>query len=583
MKLTNRIQALGAAAIFASALYFPIQAVAAPYLRPAGFSSVKVGGELETRLHRNMARLEEERYQPHKVFLTEEQSGNWPGDTEGRTILGLVMDARASGREPIHLTEILRRIPPHLNERGYFGTIHRDSLDEQQLSGNGWVLRGLCEYYTWKRDPSVLPIIKSISENLFLEGHSLMGLYPINPSERSKTGGGASGNVGQIIGKWRLSTDIGCVFIGMDGLIHAYEVTRNPKLRPVIETLIQRFLAVDLVGIKAQTHASLTAMRGLMRYATIAGNRSLLSEVEKRWQDYKRYGMTENFANYNWFCRYDTWTEPCAIVDSYMVATQLWQHTGKPEYLDDAELIYYNAICHGQRDNGGFGTDMCPGHGYGHPSVAVSGYEAYWCCTMRGAEGLSRAAENVAFVDGNTLCLPFYSNAAISVAMGKKGRFKLTETTLYPFSEGVQITVDDAPGSEVSLMLGERSWMKDFAVTVNGAPVATTLKNGSRCIKRRFKAGDCINISFTMAPRAESTLNPDNTSPESFKMLCGPLLLAASSGCEEGFPRNAKLTPLTNNAFRVEGTGVTLSPLYHLMSGDVSQTATIPYSRRVIF
>ena len=63
--------------------------------------------------------------------------------------------------------------------------------------------------------------------------------------------------------------------------------------------------------------------------------------------------MTENHENYNWFDRFDTWTEPCAIIDSYLLAVQLWEHTMKPEYRDDAELIYYNGICHTQRNNGG--------------------------------------------------------------------------------------------------------------------------------------------------------------------------------------------------------------------------------------
>jgi hypothetical protein len=63
-------------------------------------------GELYTRIAKNYARLEETRFQPKFVFLNDEQSGNSPGDTEGRTILGLVMDAQVTGREPLYLEEI---------------------------------------------------------------------------------------------------------------------------------------------------------------------------------------------------------------------------------------------------------------------------------------------------------------------------------------------------------------------------------------------------------------------------------------------------------------------------------------------
>lgn len=551
---------------------------------PVGFANVSVSGELNSRVLRNMERLESERYQPGNVFLTEEQSGYWPGDTEGRTILGLVMDAQASGREPQYLSEIIRLIPEHLNSRGYFGTIHRDSLDEQQLSGNGWVLRALCEYYLWKHDKSVLPVIRSISENLFADGRELLALYPIDPAGRTATGGGASGSLGETIGRWRLSTDIGCVFIGMDGLIQAYETTHNRKLKPVIDELVNLFLKVDLTGIKAQTHASLTALRGLIRYAGITGNDTLIAEVEKRWKLYKQFGMTENYANYNWFCRYDTWTEPCAIVDSYIVAAQLWQHTGKPEYRNDAELIYYNAICHGQRANGGFGTDKCPGTGSGSPCVAVSDYEAWWCCTMRGGEGLGRAVEYTAFRRGNEVALPFYRNAMVKVPFGKKDTLAFRETTSYPFDSRVDIHISSAPRREVKLSFAYAEWMENFKITLNcNHEITPDTANGMASVSMKFNAGDRLSITFSMKPRTVSTLNADNTGSGSFRVLCGPLLLTAHDACTTGFASTTKFEPLGGNMFRVEGTSVVLSPLYHLMEQKVNKDAQPPYARRVVF
>ncbi|MFR3488372.1 MAG: hypothetical protein ACLTTP_03225 [Alistipes ihumii] len=80
-------------------------------LAPADFDRVTVGGELRQRIERNFDRLETDYYQPDQVYWTEEQSGGWPGDKEGRTILALVLDARASGRTPLYLDELIRRLP----------------------------------------------------------------------------------------------------------------------------------------------------------------------------------------------------------------------------------------------------------------------------------------------------------------------------------------------------------------------------------------------------------------------------------------------------------------------------------------
>ena len=90
---------------------------------PIPLSQLEVRGELHTRIAKNYARLEETRFQPKFVFYTDEESGNWPGDIEGRTMLGLVMAAQVAGREPLYLEEIIAQIPEHLNEKGYFRPI----------------------------------------------------------------------------------------------------------------------------------------------------------------------------------------------------------------------------------------------------------------------------------------------------------------------------------------------------------------------------------------------------------------------------------------------------------------------------
>src|SRR5690606_30673683 len=102
---------------------------------------------------------------------------------------------------------------------------------------------------------------------------------------------------------WLLSSDIGCDFIFMDGVIHAYSLFPDPEVKALVEEMIQRFLQMDLVGIKAQTHATLTALRGLLRYYSLTGESYLLEEVVERYDLYHGQAITENFENFNWFGR----------------------------------------------------------------------------------------------------------------------------------------------------------------------------------------------------------------------------------------------------------------------------------------
>ena len=48
------------------------------------------------------------------------------------------------------------------------------------------------------------------------------------------------------------------------------------------------------------------------------------------------YQMVEN---YNWFTQKDSWTEPCAVVDSLILALSFYRETGEKEFKTLARRI----------------------------------------------------------------------------------------------------------------------------------------------------------------------------------------------------------------------------------------------------
>lgn len=527
-----------------TALLLPFTAGASVLYTPADPAGITMGGELAVRVWKNFDRLEDDIFRPDSIFKSQ-LAESWPGDAQGRVILGLVCDARSSGRKPLYLSEILRLYPEKMNKDGYFGPLYDGVLNEQQLSGNGWVLRGLCEYYEWTRDKQALAMISNIVDNLFMHGKGVFKEYPIDPEQRRKNLGDAIGEIVYNQDRWVLSSDIGCIFIGMEGLIHSYKLLRRADLKELIDELIGRFLEIDLVAIRAQTHASLTACRGLIRYAEITGEEKYVEEAAKRWELYRQYGMTDGFQNYNWFCRYDTWSEPCAVVDSYMVPVQLWMHTGKPEYLEQAELIYYNGLCHTQRSNGGFGCDFCPSVQTGRTTLGVRTDEAFWCCTMRGAEGLASAVKYSWFVKGNGIYVPFFHESTVSL-----GRFQMTQKTDFPFEGKVTFTVDRADSRIGSLNLRMPYGASDPQLTVNGQTAACSVKNGFVVVERAFKKNDRIELVFNLKDTKTTKDGMD-------RYFRGPLLLGQEKG--------------TN----------VLTPVWHLMESRVNKAGG--YTRQILF
>lgn len=532
------------------------------------FANLRVSGELSTRLQKNFDRLEEEKYHADHVFLTLAQSNNWPGDTEGRTVLGLTLDAQATGRRPKYLDEILRRFPAHMNERGYFGNVESPGdVDEQQLSSHGWVLRGLCEHYLWKHDERDLAMINRIIDNLVLPTQGLHRLYPIDPTQRDH-GGHASGDKAKKIGAWTLSTDIGCDFIFMDGVIQAYQVTHREELKPIIEEMIDRFLQIDLVAIKAQTHASLTAMRGLLRYYEITRDEKLLKAVIERFETYQRHGMTENYENYNWFDRPE-WTEPCAVVDSYMVAVGLWRWTGDAKYLELAEHIYYNALALEQRANGGFGTDYCSGaHGN---DVAVHLQEAHWCCTMRGGEGLSRVAQSTFFIKDDAVYITHFNDAEATLTFADLGSMRLRMETQYPFSNQVKLTVLSTDlRRAVHLHLLAPSWLGDARISVNGKPLSTKVEDGFVDVHHRFNTGDVIEYGFDMNS-GWLPARSGKTPPGMRKLFYGPLLMAFGNDEKPILYDDTKIVRLQDGTFMIAMSKVSIGTVYHLLDPVVAE------------
>ena len=548
--------------------------------RPIEFPDMSVGGELLIRAMKNFDRLESEIYQPENVFIDYKHSTPdvWAGDKEGRIILGLVLEARATHRTPLYLEKIIQMLPKRMNAKGYLGQIYENTIDEQQLSGHGWLLRGLCEYYEWKKDPEVKKYIINIIKNLALPTKGFHKNYPIDPENRIKNTGEMTGTSQNLVNGWNLSSDVGCDFIFMDGVVHAYSLFPSLKLKTLIDEMITRFFEMDVVAIKAQTHATLTGLRAVLRYYAITGDKELLKKVVERYQLYRDLAITENYENYNWFERPE-WTEPCAIIDSYLLSVQLWQYTQNQDYVEDAQHIYYNAICHTQRSNGGFGCDNCPGPIDNF--IKVNADEAYWCCTMRGGEGLAKAIQYNFFQNADTIIVSSFNTSKATFKISDKN-FAIEQETQYPFANKVNFRIDNLKRIiKFTLKLFVPGWIKNVIIYKNGNRCDFTNRNGFVIYTSSFQTGDNIEFSFEMNSGIESIMNSKHSRPGYVRLFYGPLLLGYVGDQELSVTNDTKIIKTKGSDFSIKDEQVILSPVYHLMDSKVCQNAG--YKKQILF
>lgn len=108
----------------------------------------------------------------------------------------------------------------------------------------------------------------------------------------------AAGQLGEeIVDGWLLSTDIGCAFISMDALAQYYTLFADASVRALLSEMIATFRRIDVEKSSLQTHATLSALRGILRLCEAKPDEDLLTFAKELFAHYVQYGMTANYAN----------------------------------------------------------------------------------------------------------------------------------------------------------------------------------------------------------------------------------------------------------------------------------------------
>lgn len=486
-------------------------------------------GELGYRLTQSYSRLECEHYLPEVVWTKDPNS--WPGDWEGRTMLGLISLAKATGKEPSYLEDILELLPEHLNARGYMGEIYPDGMiSEQQLAGNGWLLRALVDYTLWKNTDRLIPCIETIVRNLYLPVLENVKDYPTEMYDKE---GEYSGSIIAIRGKWMLSTDVGCAYISLDGISAAYQLLGWPELGTLLEKMIEKFSQTDLYGLQYQTHASLSATRGILRTYTLTGERKYLELAQRVLNLYLAKGQTENFSNRN---RFQTcnWTEPCGFIDAYICCVEMYKLTGNAAYVAAAQKIYFNSISHGQLANGGFGLEYAVSDneklGFLKHRETGEAEEAFWCCTMRGGDGLAYVSQNQCLIENDAYTFLQYFDSEIT-----RDDVTLTIKSWYPTEGRVRFDIRGIGDTPLTLKLFVPDYVSSATVTVGDTANIYTPENGF--ISVTVAADGRIVLTFDI-PLLQVECIHEHLRADYCKWMHGYLLLAVQNGDENmGAPR----------------------------------------------
>jgi len=280
--------------------------------------------------------------------------------------------------------------------------------------------------------------------------------------------------------------------------------------------------------------------------------------------------IREHFGKPNEIARHmaETTCEACNSYNMLKLTRRLWSWAPQGSLFDYYERAQLNHIMAHQRPSDGMFVYFMPMAAGGRRSYSTP-EDSFWCCVGSGMESHAKHADSIWWRGGDTLYLNLFIPSRLDLP---DGDFAIDLDTRYPTEGLVRLDVVRAPAGEREIAVRLPAWCAAPLVKVNGTPTGRPGRDGYARLRRRWKAGDRVELVLPMALRAEPT--PDDLNLVAF--VSGPLVLAADLGpAERPFERAAP-------ALLGDGPAATLlrktGPGPHAYAADLAQGGTATFS-----
>ena len=113
---------------------------------------------------------------------------------------------------------------------------------------------------------------------------------------------------------------------------------------------------------------------------------------------------------------------------------------------------------------------------------------------------------------GDGIYVHLYDNSSFNWHLHDGSPIRIQQETRYPWGGDVRLTVSPAEPREFTLFVRVPGWSQQTAVRVNGSPLAAVRSGAYLPVRRRWSAGDTVELSFDMSTRllrANPAVNDD--------------------------------------------------------------------------
>ena len=218
-------------------------------------------------------------------------------------------------------------------------------------------------------------------------------------------------------------------------------------------------------------------------------------------------------------------TETCNVYNMLKLTEHVFGWNPSAEAADFYERALLNHIRSSQHPDGRviYNLSLKPGFHKEYQSLD----DGFTCCVDSGMENHVKYGEGIYFHDDTGI----WVNLFIASELDWKARgLKLRQEAKWPDADHSRFSVTTDKPQEFTLRIRHPFWADTLTVKVNGQVVSDSTSPSSYCqIKRAWKSGDVVEVTFPMALRTEAM--PDN--PNRIAVFYGPTLLAADLGAVE--------------------------------------------------
>jgi uncharacterized protein len=515
-------------------------------LRFAAPGAVKLGGVLGEALlanhHGRLANFILDEKSPAIALFAPEQveknvAGDWYGEHAGKW-LSAASRAAARTRDAKLLTSV-QRVADYLvslqGKDGYLGTY---------ASERRFMCRQPPKQETWDGAPSVR------TWDIWTHSYLILGLLDVHRLLATPQHLEAAARIGDLC--WRTLADGGLditelgnhfgmsATVLIDPAMELYFATGERRYLDLAQLVVEQMERNPRLALVSRARAGADASEiatgkayqllwnlvGLAKLYRATRDVAFHEAVTALWGNIREHHLTlgggpwggighrsrEVFNPAHVFSPYG-YVETCSTLAWILLNRELLQLTGEATYAAEIERSAYNDLLGAQAANG---EDWCY---YSFPNGRRV-HTTYWrCCKSSGALALEQLSDVAYAVAGGTdvrINLLGASDALLSLTSA--GNVRVKQTTGYPFDESVEIHVSPERAARFAIQVRIPDWAEQASAAVNGESVpAAPFAGDYLAIEREWRAGDVIQLTLPMEPRAHFRTNrsvQDSRTPE---------------------------------------------------------------------